>query len=81
MVNEFGLKCHSTDWCFRDQTLILITHPETEVSIPDSNLVGTLKLEVNYYKDELQRLGNHPYIKFGVKVNRGIRRIRKLLHC
>lgn len=80
MVNEFGLKCHPTDWCFRDQTLILITHPEIGVSIPDSNLVGTLKLEVNYYKDRLKHFESHPYIRFGRKVNRGIRRIRKLLH-
>ena len=80
MVNEFGLKCHPTDWHYHRQTLILITHPETEVIIPDTALAGILKIELNRYKDKLQRLENHPYIRFGMKINRGIRRIKKWLH-
>ena len=84
MVNEFGLKCHPADWYDLTQTLMLITHPETEVSIPeaapDSNLAGILKIGLDRYKERLQRLESHPYIRFGIKVNRGIQRLKKLLH-
>jgi SAM-dependent methyltransferase len=79
IVNEFGLKCHFMDWYHRNQTMILITDPETKVSIPDSNLIPMLKLELNDCKKRLQDLESHPYIRIGMKINRGIRRIKKLL--
>ena len=80
MVNDFGLKYHPTDLYSPTQTLMLITHPEAEVRVPDSALAGFLEIQLNQCRERLQYLESHPYVRFGVKVNRGIQRIKKLLH-
>lgn len=78
---ELGMICKPTNWQHPShQTWVLITYPENEENIPELSIGASLHLknELNFYKEKIARLERHPYIKFGLKVNKAIQKIRSL---
>lgn len=81
LSKELGLICKPINWPHpNQQTWVLMTYPENEKSFPDLSIGASLHLksELNSYKEKIARLEKHPYVKFGLKVNGIIQRIRSL---
>ena len=82
MVNDSGLQCQPMEWYHRNQTLILITRPECQLEIPhilpDAKNIEALQQDLVRYKNALEHLESHPYVKIGKMFNKPIQRIKRL---
>jgi SAM-dependent methyltransferase len=76
IVREHDLFCKFIDWYHPSQQWMLIANPEYGENI--SNLFNPtyLKDKLEKCHNELTRIQEHPYVKFGLKIFRLIRQIR-----
>jgi len=81
LVEEHGLVCKPIDWPHpNQQTWIVIVNPENEKNIPDlSDIIRLHRLEheLKLCKERLSKIESHPYVKFGLKINRFVQRIKQ----
>jgi hypothetical protein len=77
MVEEQGLACTSTIWPhLYDQTWFVITDPENLDNVPplsDAGSIAVLHQQLEARQNELDKLRNHPYVKFGRRLQRLLR--------
>lgn len=78
MVEEQGLACTSTIWPhLYDQTWFVITDPKNLDSLPplsDATSIAALHQKLKSLQKEFDNLRSHPYVKFGRRIRRILRR-------
>lgn len=82
-ANAQGLICQPIDYFYQPPLQwVLIFYPENEEYIPDLSDVtklDTLEKQLNFYRNRISMLECHPYVRFGSKINRTLKRIKLLL--
>lgn len=80
---EHSMLCKPIDYFYQPPLQwVLIFYPENEGHIPDlCDIVklDTLEKQLYLYKNRVSEFESHPYVKFGLRMYRAIRRIRRLL--
>jgi hypothetical protein len=80
LAEEQGLMCEPMDWPHPGpQSWLVYVHPENRANISElSGNAGSLQLlsKLRHTENRLDWLENHPYVRFGMRVSRLIRRIR-----
>jgi len=79
---EHGLICEPIDWPHPTQKWVLIARPENVEHVRDlvdSCNTDTLRKQLSFYKTRLYKLEDHPYVKFGLRIKRGVRRILRMM--
>lgn len=84
LAEAHGLICKPIDWPHpTQQTWVIICHPENSKAIPDiddTTRLLWLENELKFYKQRLAKLEGHPYVRFGMKVDRYLPWVERLRH-
>lgn len=79
---EHGMICKPIDWPHPTQRWVLMVYPENEGHIVESTDLARLRHlenQLEFYKERVSILEGHPYVKFGMRMYRAMRRIRRFL--
>ena len=81
LAEEQGFACVKLDWPHAYmQQWVAIVHPENLENLPamcDAAKVKRLERELEYYRERLQSITTHPYVKLGLKVNSAINAVKR----
>ncbi len=81
LAEEQGFACVKLDWPHAYmQQWVAIVHPENLENLPamcDAARVKRLERELEYYRERLQSITTHPYVKLGLKVNSAINAVKR----
>jgi hypothetical protein len=82
LASENGLKCQKIDWSHPNlQSWIALTIEGSELKLPqltDPQRFAELKAQLETYKQKLNEYESHPYVRFGLKVQRLLRPLARL---
>ena len=82
LSKKYQLNCQEISWPHPNQlTWVLITHAENKIKIRKLDKTSeflSLKNELAYTKERLNSMQNHPYIKFGLTINKINQFIKRL---
>ncbi len=78
IFEDANLTCKRLDW-IGSQKWILIVNPENADYIPkfsDVTIQSNMATQLEFYKERLEDITSHPYMKFGLKIRNILNKIR-----
>ena len=80
IFEEANLTCRRLDWIHPyGQKWIIITKPENKdysIQFSDFTKQSNMIKQLNFYKEQLEKIESHPYVKFGLKLRNILNKIR-----